>query len=192
MDRMLIEGGPAPQLGSDSPIVHFEYIDDFGLIVFLQDGDSGLIEGLSSAVKTTLHDLIHKEELGAEMLSLGRKVGGSPRGVVGGPVKQWLAIECTWALSQVDRAMPSQVESVTSLATWLFMVRRGGLSILQDTYTWTRKYRTSKVPMTMPITVRREMAAVSAVLPLVEQRWDAPWMRTVFMFDASEIGGGVS
>ena len=87
--------------------------------------------------------------------------------------------------------LPAQVESVTSLCTWLMMVNRGALSILDQTYVWTRVHRESKVPLQMPQEVRRELAALSAVLPLIRQLWSAPWLTKVLMFDASEIGAGI-
>ena len=111
--------------------------------------------------------------------------------VVGAPPKQWLAIECLWELSQRERTLPEQVESVISLTTWLAMVSRGLLSVLDQTYVWTRENREIPKPLIMPREVRRELAALSSILPLVRQRLDAPWLSTTYMFDASEQGGGI-
>ena len=122
------------------------------------------------AVKQRLLDLgfsVHKEELGTEMTSLGHLVGGWPPGIVGSPCKQWLAIECLWELSQQTRALPTQVESVVSLATWLAMVARGLLSVLDQTYEWTHANRHSKAAQVLPQEVRspRELVALSALFP---------------------------
>ena len=111
--------------------------------------------------------------------------------IVGGPKKQWLAIECLWELSQAEKVIPAQVESVVSLATWLAMMSRGLLSVLDQTYHWVRGHRSSDRLLSLPQEVRRELAALSSLLPLVGQRWDAHWMRTAFMFDASDWGSGV-
>ena len=83
------------------------------------------------------------------------------------------------------------MESVISLATWLLMVNRSGLSVLQTVYTWVRENRHEKKEMCIPREVRRELLALSALLPLVEQKLTAGWHRTVYMVDASDEGGGI-
>ena len=110
---------------------------------------------------------------------------------MGATPKQWLAIECLWHLGRCGRGIPAVVACVVSLAAWLLMVNRSGLSVLQTVYTWVRENRHEKKEMSIPREVRRELLALSALLPLVEQKLTAGWHRTVYMVDASDQGGGI-
>ena len=73
-NRMLIKGGSPPQLSPQTPLAHYEYIDDFGLIYLTKSLDTSGIAPFAEAVKSRLRALgfdVHKEELGLRIVSLG-------------------------------------------------------------------------------------------------------------------------
>eukprot|EP00974_Lingulodinium_polyedra_P053040 5097653-Lingulodinium_polyedra.AAC.1 len=116
-------------------------------MVIWEDGDWAVLEQLAALVKQTIRGAglgVHKEELGPQVRGLGMLLGaplGSLPAVVPGPEKQWLAIEALRELGRSGRASARSVESTVSLATWMCMIRRPLLAILDETYVWTRENR---------------------------------------------------
>ena len=193
--RLLIEGAPTPQLSRENPYAVFVYIDDFGLgrLIF-EEADRTELSDMAADLKSRLRRLgldVHKEEQGLQINPLGHQVGGSPCIVVAAAEKQWIAAEALWHLARSGRARPVQVESLAALATWIAMTNRGALSVLDTTYGWVRENREKKKVLQIPREVRRELAALAALLPVIEQNLEAPWCTRVLMMDASDLGGGI-
>lgn len=192
---MLIEGAPPPHFNRKGAMGYYVYVDDYGFIRLLySQSDFEELRRMAGAVRqrlTKLGPMVHKEEFDVQVTSLGYLLGGEVPRVMGAAPKQWLAIMCFWHLGRCGRGIPAVVESVVSLATWLLMVNRSGLSVLQTVYTWVRENRHEKKEMSIPREVRRELLALSALLPLVEQKPMAGWHRTVYIVDASDEGGGI-
>ena len=53
-DRILVKGGPPPQITMDSPLPHFQYIDDFGIILLSRAGDFISVKALAAAITQAL------------------------------------------------------------------------------------------------------------------------------------------
>ena len=119
------------------------------------------------------------------------EIGGVPPVVRPVPEKRWLAIEVQWELARAGRGLPKVVEAIVALSTWIFMVGRDALCIYQEVYHWIRENRMTSRLLTIPREVRRELAAAAASLLVVEQDLTIPWDDVVYLFDASEDGGGV-
>ena len=194
---VLVEGGPPPVLELGK-LFHFEYIDGFGIMVpiIVRIETSGR-ELLHKALDVVIKELarfgfeVHKIVVGDQITCLGVDLGGRPPRAQPDAAKQWLAAESMWEVSRCGRALPSSVESVVALATWLFMLDRGGLSAFQQVYAWRREHRASRKSLAVPIEIRRELAVVAGLPMLVGQDLTAPWQLRVMLYDASETGGGI-
>lgn len=132
---------------------------------------------------------VHKIVVGDQITCLGVDLGGRPPRAQPDAAKQWLAAEVVWEIARCARALPSAVGSVVALATWLFMLGRGGLSAFQQVYAWCREHRTSRKSFPVAIEIRRELAVAAGLLMLVGQDLAAPWQLRVMLCDASESGG---
>ena len=198
----MVEGGPPPVVQGLIPL-HFEYIDDFGLIHFFKtgEGNHAMVDKLYAAIKEEMIASglpVHKETVENDSVMLGVSVGGSPPTVRTVPEKRWLSIEVQWELARSGRGLSKVVESIVALTTWIFMVMREGLSIYQEVYTWIRENREDGHLLSLPREVRRELASAAVSVLMVGQDLTLPWSQKVYLFDASgtsssltmPIGGG--
>jgi len=195
MDNVLVEGGPPPVPKMTQPF-HYEYIDDYGFIQFAPANmiDKEKLKNFRDLFKAKLIEMgldSHKEQEGSSSTLLGVEVGGVPPVVRPVPEKRWLAIEVQWELARAGQGLPKVVEAVVALSTWIFMVGRDALSIYQEVYHWIRENRMTSRLLPIPREVRRELAAAAVALLLVEQDLTIAWDNRVYLFDASEEGGGV-
>ena len=195
MNNALVEGGPPPSPQMDHPF-HYEYIDDYGFIQFAPENmlnKQKLVDFRDSFKKTLLEMGLasHKEEEGSTSKILGVEIGGAPPVVQPVPEKRWQAIEVQWELARAGRGLPKVVEAVVALSTWIFMVCRDALCIYQEVYHWIRENRLNTGILSLPKEVRRELAAAAVALLIVAQDLTMDWDRKVYLFDASEEGGGV-
>ena len=154
-ERELVDGAPPPRTGIRS--------DAHGLRTRMADH----AERARAHLRETGFP-VHKE-FGDSVTTLG----GDPPCVVAAPPKRWLAIECCWELAQRGRGLPRQVGSVIRLCSWVFMVRRGGLSTFQEVYKWCRLNRECQGALVIPWEVRRELAVAATLVLLVEQILDS-------------------
>ena len=143
---VLVEGGPPPVLELGR-LFHVEYIDDFGIMVpIIARTEIFGRELLHEALDVVIKELarfgfeVHKIVVGDQSNCLGVDLGGRPPRAQPDAAKQWLAAEAMWEIARCTRALPSAVESVVALATWLFMLDRGGLSAFQQVYAWCREH----------------------------------------------------
>ena len=186
--RNLIEGAPPPLLSAGDPRFHSEYIDDYCLIIPTWTEGLSKVRALAHCVRAALVAkgfLVHKEECGFKVRTLGHDLGGKTPRCEAAPEKIWLAIEARWELAVRGRGVPSVVECTLALTSWLFMTKRPALSIFEETYTWVREQREERHRRELPRMVRRELAAASLILPLVGQNLDIIWHPTAMMFDVS-------
>jgi hypothetical protein len=195
MANALVEGGPPPGPNTQYPF-HYEYIDDYGFIQFAPEGliNRRVMADFRDAFKGELIRLglaSHKEQEGQASTILGVEIGGVPPVVRPVPEKRWQAIEVQWELARAGRGLAKVVEAVVALTTWIFMIGRDALCIYQEVYHWIRQNRLCGHLLSIPMEVRRELAAAAAALLLVEQDLTIEWDSIVYLFDASEEGGGV-
>jgi len=192
----MVEGGPPPVVQEIYPL-HFEYIDDFGLIHFFKGGESRIpmVDAFYEAIKDQMKLAglpVHKETVESESVMLGVSLGGSPPTVRTVPEKRWMAVEVQWELARAGRGLSKTVESIIALTTWIFMVMREGLSIYQETYRWVRENRLTSGFLVLPKEVRRELAAAAVAVLMVGQDLTMKWCSKVYLFDASGVSGSVS
>ena len=91
----MVEGGPPPTVVPGEPL-HFEYIDDFGLLCFSrkdQDvyGEKSRCRDLVKEEFENWDFTMHKEEEVELATLLGVEVGGSPPSTKPVEEKRWLA-----------------------------------------------------------------------------------------------------
>lgn len=195
-ERLLMEGAPPPRLSFSEPFFWYVYIDDFAVgRVAWGPAELEEVRELKRmiVIQCRLAGFdVHKDDLGIQVTTIGHTLGGAIPLIHGSPEKLWLAVECLWYLGTHGRATAAQVESVISLATWLLMVKRAALSILESTYRWVRAHRDCHQARALPKKVRRELVALSAVLPLAQQDLRSEWCPVVMMMDAAggDICGG--
>ena len=191
-EEMLIEGAPVPELTRERPFFGYAYIDDYGVGKMKFKGYEGpKMEEIKEAIKKVLNKNgfpVHKEEEGERILALGHDFGIT---VEAAAAKRWLALECLWYLAGRGSATGKQVESVVSLGTWIVMVRRCCLSVLEETYRFIREKREVKGEVKLGEAVRNELAAFGLLMMLSTQDLRMPWDCQVHMMDASEEGGGI-
>ena len=96
-----------------------------------------------------------------------------------------------WNLGQRGKAECRDVDHAVAVATWLFMMARGGLSVFQEVYPWIRIYRETHGVLTLPKEVRRELLAAAMMVLMIGQDLTMGWCPEVMLFDASTEGGGV-
>jgi hypothetical protein len=187
----LVEGGPALTMRAESDLVHSEYVDDYA-VAALEEESGRMAEQAGAAIKESFQSKgipVHKEEIGEEVKLLGFQVGGPHQEVRGAPEKLWVAIEALWHLAVVGRGVPAAVEAVVALSTCLMLVKRCLLSVYEKVFEWCQKHREVRECLRIPQTIRRELAAASALLPLAAQSLKAVWYRKILLGDASEEGG---
>ena len=96
-----------------------------------------------------------------------------------------------WSLGQKGRAESREVDHAVAVATWLFMMARGGLSVFQEVYPWIRTHRETHGVLTLPKAVRRELLTAAMMVLMIGQDLTMGWCTEVMLFDASTEGGGV-
>ena len=98
-------------------------------------------------------------------------------------------------LSTTLRALRAKTVSGTMLShiigrwTWVMMLRRPTLSILQHVYRYIGV--AGERPFTLWSSVRRELVMLVSVMPLLHCRIDAPFFYRAVASDASSLAGGV-
>lgn len=190
----LVEGAALPPPDPKLDTWHYIYIDDFGSLGVRgpsapsaalrakEDGAARLRQvGLS----------VHKEEFGSNVKVVGVQVGGSPPAVRPSEGRLWLVVAALEELARHEEARPAEVDTITSIAGWMFLVQRPALSVFDHVYAWVREHRKARELVRLGLSVRLELAAAAAVLPLVGQSLVAEWHLRVLMLDASDEGGGV-
>jgi hypothetical protein len=106
------------------------------------------------------------------------------------PVQSQLNLtQSTLAVMRAETVTGAMLSHLVGRWTWVMMLRRCSLAVLQHAYRYCRvaQYRR----FTLWPSVRRELAMLLSLLPLLEARLDAPFFQRAIASDASELAGGV-
>ena len=138
--NQLAHGRPVPPITTKGP-VHWQYIDDYGILVLEKDGagesgDLG-IEGARADVKAALNRNgmpVHKEEVGGTVTTLGWRLETDENGdmfVEPDPRNIELLVKATIEACQRKSIETSQLMTLVSTWTWFALVLHPALSIFQ-------------------------------------------------------------
>ena len=120
---------------------------------------------------------------------IGFDVDGSQSTVALPAASQLSLIGATVRLLRADIVTGAQLSHVVGRWTWVMMLRRSSLAVLQQVYPYCRKAQGR--PFTLWPSVRRELCMLLSLLPLLHARLDAPFFSRALASDASELAGGV-
>lgn len=176
---------PAP----DSRVLHTEYVDNFHVI----GTDEQAVSQLSQTGIAALRDsglVVHEEEQSmgsAQILGWEFSSDGTLRPTTRRLWKVRLAI---LHVLKSGRISGQQLERVIGHMSFISMVRREGLSILGDCYTFIQRHY--YLPAKLWKSVRRELTIWYGIAPLLWKDLTAEWSSTIYATDASDWGSGVT
>jgi len=98
-------------------------------------------------------------------------------------------VRATLAVLRAPTVTGSRLSHVIGRWTWVMMLRRSTLAILQQAYRYCRVAQHRR--FTLWPSVRRELCMLLGVLPLLHASLDAPFFHRAIASDASELAGGV-
>eukprot|EP00438_Fugacium_kawagutii_P023337 Skav200217 [mRNA] locus=scaffold3745:15519:20956:- [translate_table: standard] len=176
---------PAP----DSTVLHTEYVDNFHVIGTDEEAVTQLSQSGIRALRGT-GLVVHEEEQSsgsAQILGWEFSSDGTLRPTSRRLWKVRLAI---LHLLTCGRVSGQQLERVIGHMSFISMVRREGLSILGDCYTFIQRHY--HVPSKLWKSVRRELSIWYGIAPLLWKDLSAEWSTTIYATDASDWGSGVT
>ena len=195
IERRVMEGAALPQITRDDPVVHYNYIDDYGIIGIGRAGDHGAdhpVQRARCAARELLRGCgfgVHKEACSTRERMIGGDFDGTE--VLPNQDKVWLLIDGTKALCKKRRGRASLIESILGSFTWFFLLSRTALSVFNEIYPWCQRHRECTREMNIPDEILRELACAAAIAPLVHADLAAKWYPETYMYDASMHGGAV-
>jgi len=98
-------------------------------------------------------------------------------------------VRSTLAVLRVGTVTGALLSHLVGRWTWVMMLRRSTLSVLQHAYRYCRVAQHRR--FTLWPSVRRELCMLLSLLPLLEAHLDAPFFHRAIASDASELAGGV-
>lgn len=98
-------------------------------------------------------------------------------------------VRSTVAVMRAATVTGATLSHIVGRWTWVMMLRRCTLSVLQHAYRYCRVAQHR--PFTLWPSVRRELDMLLSLLPLLHARIDAPFFHRAIASDASELAGGV-
>jgi hypothetical protein len=98
-------------------------------------------------------------------------------------------VRSTLAVLRADTVTGATLSHIIGRWTWVMMLRRSTLAVLQHVYRYCRVAQRRR--FTLWPSVRRELLMLLSLLPLLEARLDAPFFHRAIASDASELAGGV-
>jgi len=98
-------------------------------------------------------------------------------------------VAATRAVLQAPTVTGRQLSHIVGRWTWVMLLRRCTLSVLQHAYRYCRLAQCRR--FTLWPSVRRELYMLLTLLPLMQFKLSAPCFRRAFASDASELAGGV-
>ena len=98
-------------------------------------------------------------------------------------------IQATLATLRAPTVTGTQLSHIVGRWTWLLMLRRCTLAVLQHVYLYSRAAQ--RRPFTLWPSARRELCMLLSLLPLLHARLDSPNFSRAIASDASELAGGV-
>eukprot|EP00438_Fugacium_kawagutii_P018254 Skav220446 [mRNA] locus=scaffold254:128743:132882:- [translate_table: standard] len=181
----LVDKKPAP----DTEVLHTEYVDNYHVI----GTNSRAVTELSQLGIEALRGaglVVHEEEHStgnAQILGWEFSTDGTLR-----PTSRrlWKVRLGILHILRCGRVSGQQLERVVGHMSFISMIRREGLSILGDCYTFIRRHY--YVPAKIWKSVRRELSIWYGISPLLWKNLAAEWSSTVYATDASDWGSGVT
>ncbi len=198
--KRLVHSVQVQAVSEQTPMGAWGYIDDFGVLGMRPPEGDNPVQAAAAEAASELRSLgfvVHKEQSGSSVESLGMHMGEPPEGcrfsrivVRGTDEKVWACYEALLCLAARDRADAKELESVVALATWLVLPARPALAVFSSVYAFIQSYREAGV---QPLwdSARNELGGMAGLLVLAEARLDRPWDDNVYMVDASPSGGAV-
>ena len=102
---------------------------------------------------------------------------------------QFSLVRSTLAVMSVSTVTGALLSHLIGRWTWVMMLRRSTLAVLQHAYRYCRVAQLRR--FTLWPCVRRELCMLLSLLPLLDARLDAPFFHRAIASDASELAGGV-
>lgn len=176
---------PAPS----SQCMHTEYVDNFHVIGTGPEQVSQLsLKGIQALRSSGL--VVHEEEQSTDSAQiLGWEFGcnGSLR-----PTKRrlWKVRLGILQVLKTGHISGQQLERVVGHMSFISMVRREGLSILGDVYSFIKKHYFT--PARLWKSVRRELSIWYGISPLLWKELNSQWSETIYATDASDWGSGAT
>ena len=173
-------------------VIHGVVIDDF-FIFCLCARLAALTLGLVLTAYAAAGFVVKQSKVvrptSAPVKIIGFDVDGA-RGSIALPSDSQLSLlHSTNALLRQPTVTGSQLAHVIGRWTWVMMLRRSSLAVLQHCYRYCRlaQYRR----FTLWPSVRRELFMLLSLLPLLQADLRAPFFHRAVASDASELAGGV-
>ena len=182
---------PPPDISPEHPVAHLEYIDDFGAVV-VQPRESSMAASVQSRARDALRACgldVHKETLGAVFELLGAESDLNRRLVLPKSQKFGVVICATRGVVMTGFASPHEVDVLLGHWTHYALLQRTLYSIMDEVYEFVR--RPPSGPVAIPQGVRRELAMLVALAPLVRADLSLDWCPVVSMVDAGPQLGAV-
>ena len=182
---------PPPDISPEHPVAHLEYIDDFGAVV-VQPRESSMAASVQSRARDALRACgldVHKEALGAVFELLGAESDLNRRLVLPKSEKFGVVICATRGVVMSGFASPHEVDVLLGHWTHYALLQRTLYSVMDEVYEFVR--RPPSGPVAIPQGVRRELAMLVALAPLVRADLSLDWCPVVSMVDAGPQLGAV-
>ena len=182
---------PPPDISPEHPVAHLEYIDDFGAVV-MQPRESSMAASVQCRARDALRACgldVHKEALGAVFELLGAESDLNRRLVLPKSEKFGVVICATRGVVMSGFASPHEVDVLLGHWTHYALLQRTLYSIMDEVYEFVR--RPPSGPVAIPQGVRRELAMLVALAPLVRADLSLDWCPVVSMVDAGPQLGAV-
>lgn len=182
----------------DSPIVsrdhavHGIVIDDFFLFCLSRDVADRTVQRVLAAYHAAGFVVKQSKVVmptSAPVKVIGFDIDGA-RATIRLPAQSELSlVQSTLAVLHADTVTGSRLSHIVGRWTWVMMLRRSTLAVLQHVYRYCRVAQHRQ--FTLWPSVRRELCMLLGLLPLLNARLDAPYFHRAIASDASELAGGV-
>jgi len=177
---------------SDDRALHGIVIDDFFLFSLDRDLAEATVHRVLAAYSAA--GFVVKQSKVVMPTSLPVKVIGfdidGTQATIRLPANSELSlIQSTLAVLRAPTVTGSVLSHIVGRWTWVMMLRRSTLAVLQHVYRYCRVAKQRY--FTLWSSVRRELSMLIDLLPVLNARLDAPYFHRAIASDASELAGGV-
>ncbi|CAK0795079.1 unnamed protein product, partial [Prorocentrum cordatum] len=182
---LVLQGG-----GGDAGRGKYCYVDNLGV---LADDEEYVRKGLTAVTETFGSQglAVHKTDVACECgVVLGIEVDGA-RGRTRPTAKRfWRVRDSIQEVLRRGVCSGQELEVLVGHMTFVVLIRRELLSILQGTYRFVKKLYYEKAPLWQ--CVKDELKAFCGAMVFLEAKWDDQWLPGVYQTDASPWGFGVA
>jgi hypothetical protein len=189
MSRLVEDRLPGRVVDSDLGPAAAGYVDNFAVlglhreeVCHARDAISSRLRGLGFRVHEELEPSPVAEFVGLEFSSQPAIVRIKKK-------RLWRVALAITEILRRGTASPAMLEILIGHVTWILMVRRESLAIINDCYRFIRA--SHGPPVRLWKSVRHELSTILAILPLLHSHLYIPWHPRVTMSDASPTGVGV-